>query len=192
MAVEDVVRAIRHVRPLLWEYQRDHPDGSMNRYAPANNLELSTRYMVVDPILRSLGWDVSDSSQCVVEYATVEDRGRNVPRVDYALLGRGGSPVVLVEAKRLEFSGRFAPNEEKRYRKKLRVRWYKAHDYLCDYLDQVGTVDVGVLANGQEWNIVLGQGTEWVWNEKPIFLGSRWVMANARRLHDCLARDMYW
>ena len=40
--------------------------------------------------------------------------------MDCALLGRGGSPVVLLEAKRLEFSGRSAPNEEKRYREKLK------------------------------------------------------------------------
>ncbi len=54
-----------------------------------------TRAALIDPVLRSLGWDVSDPSA-----VTIEPRG---PRgsADYALLDDKGKTVVFVEAKKL-------------------------------------------------------------------------------------------
>ena len=77
MSLQDVERTIRQVRVHLHKYQRNHPEGLVEPDAPANNVEMSTRYIIVDPMLRSLGWDLSDPSQCVVEYATAH-RPRNV------------------------------------------------------------------------------------------------------------------
>ncbi len=58
--------------------------------------EYQTRYSLIDPILTSLGWDLSDVSQVEVEYET--DWGR----VDYALLeSPDGEPAIAVEAKTL-------------------------------------------------------------------------------------------
>ena len=58
--------------------------------------EYQTRYALVDPILTSLGWDISDVNQVEVEYET--DWGR----VDYALLeSPDGEPAIAVEAKAL-------------------------------------------------------------------------------------------
>ena len=58
--------------------------------------EYQTRYALVDPVLKSLGWDVSDVNQVEVEYKT--DWGP----VDYALLeSPDGEPAVAVEAKAL-------------------------------------------------------------------------------------------
>ena len=192
MSVEDVAAAIRRVRPRLREYQHDYPDGLIDSSAPANNCELSTRYVVVDPILRSLGWDLSDPFQCVVEHATVRGRDGKVPRVDYALLGRDGNLAVLVEVKRLECSGRFAPNEREGIRKKTRRRWNDGSGNLLDYLYDAGTAWAGVLTNGQEWGFVSLEGDKWVWDEKTILLGSRRIVTNSRWLQDCLARDRYW
>ena len=194
MPVQDVERTITEVSVHLREYQASHPRGPVNSGAPANNLEMSTRYIIIDPVLRSLGWDLSDPSQCVVEYAT-EDHQGNVPRVDYALLGPDGSPIILVEAKRLELSGRGAPNAG--YGDDFQARWDDARDALCEYLNDVNVDDadnvtVGVLTNGQEWEIFRAVEDEWVRDDKPIFLGSRWIKANARRLHSELARDLYW
>lgn len=61
------------------------------------NSEAMTRYSLVDPLLRELGWDTDDPEQLWPEYNT--DPGM----VDYALL-RGGEPVMLVEAKKLDTS----------------------------------------------------------------------------------------
>ena len=58
--------------------------------------EYQTRYALVDPILTSLRWDISDVNQVEVEYDT--DWGR----VDYALLKNpDGELAIAVEAKAL-------------------------------------------------------------------------------------------
>ena len=56
--------------------------------------EMQTRYALIDPLLRELGWDTSDPSQVTPEYVVGSGR------VDYALL-RNGRPVLMVEAKKL-------------------------------------------------------------------------------------------
>ena len=70
MAVEDVARAIMQVQPHLLEFRRPRSRKSPNFFAPANLSETCTRYVVIDPVLRSLGWDLSDPSCCRVEYWT--------------------------------------------------------------------------------------------------------------------------
>ncbi len=58
--------------------------------------EAQTRYALIDPLLRELGWDTSDPSLVVPEYSA------SGGRADYALLGENGKPAVMVEAKRLD------------------------------------------------------------------------------------------
>lgn len=57
--------------------------------------ETQTRYALIDPLLRALGWDTDDPSRVVPEYSA------SGGRADYALLGADGKPSVMVEAKRL-------------------------------------------------------------------------------------------
>lgn len=58
--------------------------------------EYQTRYSLIDPVLTSLGWDISDVNEVEVEYDT--DWGR----IDYALLeSPDGQPAIAVEAKTL-------------------------------------------------------------------------------------------
>ena len=57
--------------------------------------EALTRYALIDPLLRGLGWDTGDPSQVLVEF-----RSQN-GAADYALLGASGQPHVIVEAKKL-------------------------------------------------------------------------------------------
>ena len=62
----------------------------------SNCHEYQTRYALIDPILSSLGWNISDVNQVEVEYRT--DWGP----VDYALLeSPDGKPAIAVEAKAL-------------------------------------------------------------------------------------------
>ena len=95
MSVQEVRAAILKVQPRIFEYE-PAPRRDLNPDAPANNHETSTRYLLVDPILRSLGWDLSDPGDCVVEYRVSP---RSMSAVDYALLDGRGNPAVLVEAK---------------------------------------------------------------------------------------------
>ena len=64
--------------------------------------ETRTRYTLIDPILRVLGWELSDPSQVKVEIDI--NVSTAVMKVDYALYntGSGERPWTLVEAKRLD------------------------------------------------------------------------------------------
>lgn len=57
--------------------------------------ETQTRYALIDPLLRELGWDTQDPAVVVPEYQSGKGRA------DYALLN-GGKPAVMVEAKSLD------------------------------------------------------------------------------------------
>lgn len=64
--------------------------------------EAQVKQAVIVPILRALDWDDADPAEFVPEYSV--DSGR----VDYALLGQKGAPLVFVEAKgigRVDLSG---------------------------------------------------------------------------------------
>ena len=57
--------------------------------------EERTRYALIDPLLRELGWDTADPDLVSPEYKTEDGRP------DYALLGSDGKPIMMVEAKKL-------------------------------------------------------------------------------------------
>ena len=59
--------------------------------------EYKTRYYLIDPILKSLGWDLSDPAQVLVEDSAV-----NGDRPDYKFLGANtNAPLMVVEAKKI-------------------------------------------------------------------------------------------
>lgn len=61
-----------------------------------SNNEALVRYSLIDPFLRSLGWDTSDPSQVIPEFST------DVGRPDYALfLKDRNSPIAFLGAKKL-------------------------------------------------------------------------------------------
>ena len=90
--------------------------------------ETKTRYILIDPVLRALGWDVDTFEDVEVEYITIERK-----KVDYALLSSSQSPLVLVEAKRLN-----EPNQSKNV------------SQLLMYCVEAG-VRYGVLTDGNHW-----------------------------------------
>ena len=57
--------------------------------------ELRTRIALIDPLLRILGWEVSDPDCVTPEYQI------NKKFVDYALMGPHGKPAAILEAKKL-------------------------------------------------------------------------------------------
>ena len=60
--------------------------------------EHRTKYVLIDPLLRALGWNTGDPAQVKLEFET----GKSTKRADYALFKRGyENPVGLVEAKLL-------------------------------------------------------------------------------------------
>ena len=57
--------------------------------------ETRTRAALIDPLLQALGWDTTDPGMVTPEFRV------DVGWADYALLGVGGKPAAVVEAKRL-------------------------------------------------------------------------------------------
>ena len=84
MPLEDLLETIETLRGRIEEH------GTALRRS-----EAQTRYALVDPLLRGLGWDTSDPTQVVPEYRT------QTGPADYSLLDREGEPALMLEAKKL-------------------------------------------------------------------------------------------
>ena len=68
----------------------------IDRHGPAlRQSEALTRYALIDPLLRGLGWDTSDPGMVIPEYRSGNGRA------DYALM-KDGSPTMMLEAKSLD------------------------------------------------------------------------------------------
>ena len=61
-----------------------------------NENETRTRMQLIDPLLRVLGWDVSDPHNVIPEFKVSDGWA------DYALLRNDGKPAAMVEAKKLD------------------------------------------------------------------------------------------
>ena len=83
MALDDLQRVIENLRNMI-EVHRDY----------LSEDETRTRQVLIDPLLRKLGWDVSDPQAVELEYKV------GPQRADYALMSNG-QPVAVIEAKRL-------------------------------------------------------------------------------------------
>ena len=69
----------------------------IEQHRPAlSQSEALTRYALIDPLLRALGWDTADPALVTPEYTVGNGRA------DYALLGGGDKPQAFIEAKRLD------------------------------------------------------------------------------------------
>ncbi len=70
--------------------------GRIDRHGDAlRQSEALTRYALIDPLLRELGWDTEDPDVVVPEYSS------GGGRVDYALC-KNGKSVIMLEAKKLD------------------------------------------------------------------------------------------
>lgn len=70
--------------------------------------------IVIDDLLRQAGWDPSDKSQVLAEFAVTEGG-----RVDYLLRSRSGRPIAIVEAKRTAIEPYTAKQQALPYAKKI-------------------------------------------------------------------------
>ena len=93
--------------------------------------EAATRYALIDPLLQTLGWDLSDLLQSVPEFVT---GGRFA---DYALFTKSDStnPIIVIEAKSLDSN-----------------LIEKEKSQLVSYCVNTG-VKYGLLTNGRRWII---------------------------------------
>lgn len=119
------------IQPLLAEVERLR--GVLNENGAALKAsEAATRYAVIDPTLKLLGWDVHDPATVRPEHKA--GTASNA-RVDYALY-RAGKPAVFLEAK---------PYGTSLQDKEL--------EQLSNYCTNIG-VRWGVLTNGGSWKLL--------------------------------------
>lgn len=128
-------------------------------------VEWRTRYALIDPLLRALGWDTGDPQMCFIEWPVrgVPSPGGGLVRVDYAFFDEGyvesiaaGSvaPVFIVEAKAKHVG---------------LERWVgRLEEYVKGV--QEFTEGVAVLTNGRQWWIY-----EVIWGE-PIDRSKREIV----------------
>ena len=87
MALRDVELAIQRANTLM-----DDED----YHEILDSHEMNTRYMLIDPVLRAMGWDLSDPEQVAFE-CDINDYGR----IDYVMFGKNGNSGILLESKKL-------------------------------------------------------------------------------------------
>ena len=174
MSQQKVENAIRRLQKHVLNYQQAPPNGYVNHGAAANNHVGSTRYMLVDPILRAMGWDLGDPRNCIVEYQPSRNEASH--RVDYALLERSGNPAALVDCRRI---GEREPD----------TGWETRMQRIGQ---DAPATRVMALTNGQYWRIWLRNNDEWTpESDRPLGLHWHDIEDTARRLRACLARDHY-
>ena len=84
MLLESLLECVNEIRKRIDEHG-----------AALRRSEALTRYALIDPLLRELGWDTQDPALVVPEYQSGK------VRADYALVS-GDRPVIMVEAKSLD------------------------------------------------------------------------------------------
>ena len=174
MTIKAVRLAIQHARDVMEEWAK---------VGSTDWRETQTRYAIIDPIIRALGWDTEDPKECYPEY----DLSEGNTRPDYALFGdwsvediakSGIAPVAIIEAKALHLS---------------------LTDEFVDKLEQYTkeeprmTEGVAVLTNGGEWRLYEVEGRRKFANkliaEIDIIQGNR--LEAARTLEECLGRRQW-
>ena len=130
MSVEAVEQAIRHSRRVIGEWE----DINLNEWR-----EDQTRYAVIDPIIRALGWDTADPKECCPEYV------RQGGRADYAMFAEEtaieeigmaeATPLILIEAKPVDADLTEVPDQ---------LAWYVDAEPAVSY-------GAGVVTDGRRW-----------------------------------------
>ena len=124
---ENVKKAIEHGRSVIKKYE----DNGLN--------ETTTRYTIIDPILRALGWKLDDPELCrYEEWWDRKDREYS-GRPDYSLYNKNGGLVVLIEAKGLSKT----------------LNGFTEENQLGSYN---AAPKVWVLTNGQDWYFYHSKG----------------------------------
>lgn len=173
MSKAEVERAIITAQKHVADFQPTPPRGRVQTKAPVNNHETSTRYILIDPILRTLGWDISNPAECVVEYEVARRGNYPATRVDYVLKDSTGEPAIVIEAKRIDVES----DDE------------LALDQMERYLQGIPTATMAVVTNGQYWNIAKREGNGWKAESRyPLGLHYEKTGENAQRLWDALSK----
>ena len=175
MAVASVEQAIRLIQKRL----RDYP-ATPESYKHMYN-EITTRDILINPVIESLGWDIHDFDHAGIEWR-MSTRESN-RKADYVLFDRDGDPVVVIEAKRV--------------REMIINRPAKMETQLAGYSKGMKR-GVAVLTNGLIWHIYDLQSSRRAMKNKhighvvDIREGNADTAKCARILHRWLNKRKLW
>ena len=125
VTIRAVEQAIRQLRGQLEEYPTD-------KYWYN---EMTTRNVIINPMLEALGWDLCNLDQCGYEIdPKVKEWGKKP--ADYVLWKPGGKAVIVIESKAMD----------------NRLTAGREEEQLAGYAGGLGS-GVGVLTNGTNWYI---------------------------------------
>ena len=164
MSVNAVVKAIKHGREML-----EDPYGLLK-------YEAYNRYIVIDPIIRALGWKTEDPNQFMVEWRRGKKR---IYWVDYAffnhdVFGDSNCPVMLIEAKGL---GKLKSRPKEQLSKYVQGR-------------RPESLKVGVVTDGREWviyNLAKRGGLDK--EESRVHIIEESLLASAKKLNAKLSKN---
>ena len=142
--------------------------------------ELATRYLLIDPIVRALDWDMGDFWQCAVEWAMPPDKP--IGRADYVLGNSLDENVIVIEAKRMDVA---VGGEPRGFENKF-----------AGYTKGMST-GVAVLTNGLVWRLYELDSTRRALRNRrteraDIREGHGTISGSATTLHDWLNKDKWW
>lgn len=125
MALDELLKTIEFLKKRIEEHRE---------YLSQD--ETRTRQVLIDPLLKELGWDVGDPSEVELEYQIEKPfGGKGVTKPDYALMV-DGEPAAVVEAKKLD--SRVLDDATK-----------QVHDYAI-----AQAISYGVATDGDEWRLI--------------------------------------
>ncbi len=172
MTIAAVEEAIRRVRKQLADYDRENYGWSYN--------ETGTRYVLIDPTIEALGWDIHDMDHCGVEWPMPRHDPKG--RADYVLGDKQGKNVIVIEAKRVDVA---VCGEPRAFEKKLSV------------YSRGMSEGVAVLTNGLVWRLYeLDSTRRALWNKRTekvdLREGYSSIKESATLLHAWLSKDKWW
>ena len=178
MSRQDVEQAIEHVRNTLKKWD------DINSWS-----EMPTRYVLIDPVMKALGWDYMNPYQCNFEHPRTP-KGQRLKKVDYAFFhpdqreyadpNYPNRPVILLEAKAL-----YEDLEKDGHVRQLR-----------GYVNVAPRINEGyaVLTNGKVWQLYnlscRGSFTSKSEHTLDVEHGNR--RNHAGTLLDCLGAHKWW
>ena len=170
MSVKAVEEAIGRVQRHLADWKRDD-----YRYT-----ETPTRYLIIDPILIALGWDLNNMDECSMEWPM--PKGQSRTRVDYALGNFEGEVIAVIEAKSLET--------------RVLNQLPGLENQLAHYVKGM-RCGVAVLTNGAIWHIYKLDSSRRSLKNKHVATvdireGKSDNAKSARILHRCLNKPKLW
>lgn len=138
------------------------------------NYTACTQHTLINPILKALGWDLSNPHDCYLQYTLNYKKDFLDKTIDYVLLDTNSNPAVLIETKSMYTNCR-RPDPFRR---------------LARYLYNIPTANIAIVTNGLHWIFLTRCKADWQTSNKyTLTVHNQSIHDNAKYLHNILSKD---